>query len=215
LLNCVRNCTGLKSKRMSAGIRVLTVYRRTLFCIFSSSCSPLSYLSPFSLSLHSLLSPFSSFIFHSPVFLFSFPSFPSLSYSSAIFSLLKSAIYWEITPYRPLKVNGRFGGTYYFRLQWTCSPPASPWFLARLILWPYIQRRYVPPKRRFAFNGLRGVISQWIELFITTAVRTSNPTFSRPLPHFFFFSISFFLLPLFPFNSLLFGPPLLSAFLHI
>jgi hypothetical protein len=30
-------------------------------------------------------------------------------------------------------------------------------------------------KRRLTFNGLHGVISQKIELFITTAVRTSNP----------------------------------------
>jgi hypothetical protein len=39
-------------------------------------------------------------------------------------------------------------------------------------------KRYVPPKGRLAFTGLHGVISQKIELFITTAVRTSNPTFS-------------------------------------
>jgi hypothetical protein len=32
------------------------------------------------------------------------------------------------------------------------------------------------PKRRLTFNGLHGVISQKIVLFITTAVRTSNPT---------------------------------------
>jgi hypothetical protein len=29
------------------------------------------------------------------------------------------------------------------------------------------------------FNGLRGFISQKIELFITTAVRTSNPTMNK------------------------------------
>jgi hypothetical protein len=34
----------------------------------------------------------------------------------------------------------------------------------------------VPPKRRLTFNGLSGVISQKIELFITTAVRNSDPT---------------------------------------
>jgi hypothetical protein len=34
----------------------------------------------------------------------------------------------------------------------------------------------VPPKRWMTFNGLHGVISQKIELFITTAVRTSNLT---------------------------------------
>jgi hypothetical protein len=32
----------------------------------------------------------------------------------------------------------------------------------------------VPPKRRFTFNRLHNVVSQKIELFITTAVRTSN-----------------------------------------
>jgi hypothetical protein len=31
------------------------------------------------------------------------------------------------------------------------------------------QRRDYPPKRRLTFNGLHGVISQKIELFITTA----------------------------------------------
>jgi hypothetical protein len=40
----------------------------------------------------------------------------------------------------------------------------------------YKTRRHVPPKRRLTFNGLHGVISQKTELFITTAVRTSNPT---------------------------------------
>jgi hypothetical protein len=34
----------------------------------------------------------------------------------------------------------------------------------------------VLPKRRMTFNELRGVISQKIVLFITTADRTSNPT---------------------------------------
>jgi hypothetical protein len=33
-----------------------------------------------------------------------------------------------------------------------------------------------PPKRRFTFNELHGIISQKIELLITTAVRTSNLT---------------------------------------
>jgi hypothetical protein len=34
----------------------------------------------------------------------------------------------------------------------------------------------VPPKRRLTFNGLQGVISQKTVFFITTGVRTSNPT---------------------------------------
>jgi hypothetical protein len=46
-------------------------------------------------------------------------------------------------------------GTYFFRpLRW---------------------RRYVPPKRPLTLNGLHGVISQRMVLFITTAVKTSNP----------------------------------------
>jgi hypothetical protein len=40
-------------------------------------------------------------------------------------------------------------------------------------------KRHVLPKRRLAFNGLHGIISQKMELFITTAVRTSNPAFKR------------------------------------
>jgi hypothetical protein len=35
---------------------------------------------------------------------------------------------------------------------------------------------YLPPKRRFIFNGLHGVISHKIELFITSAEIISNPT---------------------------------------
>jgi hypothetical protein len=54
--------------------------------------------------------------------------------------------------------------------------PLSPWFLARLILRPWSWRGYVPPKRRLTFNVLHRVISQEIEIFIATAVRTSNPT---------------------------------------
>jgi hypothetical protein len=51
----------------------------------------------------------------------------------------------------------------------------SLWFLARLILLLWRWRRYFPPKRRLTFNGLHCVKSQKIVLFITTAVRISNP----------------------------------------
>jgi hypothetical protein len=37
-------------------------------------------------------------------------------------------------------------------------------------------KQYVPPKRRLKLNGLHGVISQKMILFITTAVETSIPT---------------------------------------
>jgi hypothetical protein len=44
-------------------------------------------------------------------------------------------------------------------------PPASCWFVSRLILRPRRWRRHVPPKCPLIFNGLRAVISQKIELF--------------------------------------------------
>jgi hypothetical protein len=52
----------------------------------------------------------------------------------------------------------------------------SRWFLAGLILRPWRWRQYVPLKHWLTFNGLHGVISQKIVLFITTAMITSNPT---------------------------------------
>jgi hypothetical protein len=50
----------------------------------------------------------------------------------------------------------------------------SHWFLLSLFFRPWRWRRYVPPKCRLTPNGLHGVISQKMGLFITTAVRTSN-----------------------------------------
>jgi hypothetical protein len=44
-----------------------------------------------------------------------------------------------------------------------------------------------PPKRRLTFNGLHDVISQKIVIFITTAVRTSNPAYCTLFSTFFFF----------------------------
>jgi hypothetical protein len=49
-------------------------------------------------------------------------------------------------------------------------------FLLRLIFDPE-NGRDVSMKRRLIFNGLYGVMSQNIELFITTAVRSSNPNY--------------------------------------
>jgi hypothetical protein len=49
------------------------------------------------------------------------------------------------------------------------------WF-AELILRPWRWRQYVPPKRRVQLNGPHCGISQKMILFITTDVKTSNPT---------------------------------------
>jgi hypothetical protein len=67
--------------------------------------------------------------------------------------------------------------------------------------------RYVPPKRRLTFNGLHGVITQEIELFITTGVRTSNPT-----PWFLFRPVLSSLLPELMFLRKVDGP---SIAVHI
>jgi hypothetical protein len=53
-------------------------------------------------------------------------------------------------------------------------------FLLNLFLRPWRWRRYVPPKRRLKLNGLHGVIFQKMILFLTTAVKTSNPTYEAP-----------------------------------
>jgi hypothetical protein len=49
-------------------------------------------------------------------------------------------------------------------------------FLLKLFLRPWRKRRYVPLKRRFQLKRLHGVTSQKMILFITAAVKTSNPT---------------------------------------
>jgi hypothetical protein len=65
-----------------------------------------------------------------------------------------------------------------FFFKYSCLLPASCWLLACLILWLWRWKRHVPPKRLLNFDGLHGVISRMIERFLTTAVRTSNPTLS-------------------------------------
>jgi hypothetical protein len=52
----------------------------------------------------------------------------------------------------------------------------ASWLLMNLFLRPWRWRLCVPPKRRFKLDRLHGVISQKMILFITTAVKTSNPT---------------------------------------
>jgi hypothetical protein len=98
-------------------------------------------------------------------------------------TILKSSIFWDIMPCSPLKVNRSFGGTWRLHLRGRIINQArnqrktgsKQTFLAWLIFRPRRWRRHFPPERALTFNGLCGVISQKIEMFITTAVRTSNP----------------------------------------
>jgi hypothetical protein len=75
-----------------------------------------------------------------------------------VVKVLKSSVFWDIMPCSPLKA--------------TCFH----WFLAWLIFWPWRWKQHVPSKRWLIFNGLHDVMSQKVELFVTT-MRTSNPTF--------------------------------------
>jgi hypothetical protein len=66
--------------------------------------------------------------------------------------------------------------TSYTSFKWDITPCSHAGSFARHMFRPWRWRRYVPPKHRLTLNGLHGVISQKMLLFITTAVRTSNPT---------------------------------------
>jgi hypothetical protein len=51
------------------------------------------------------------------------------------------------------------------------EPPAF------MLVWPWRWRQHVPPKHLSTFNTLHSIISQSTKLFITPALRASNPTF--------------------------------------
>jgi hypothetical protein len=94
---------------------------------------------------------------------------------------MKSIIFWDMTP---LSCIRRFGGTYRLHLQGRrirsarnqqASRWLACWFLPELILTPWKWRRCVPPKRRLTLNGLRGIISQKIILYKTTASYSRSP----------------------------------------
>jgi hypothetical protein len=77
-------------------------------------------------------------------------------------------MFWDITPCSALKVNGRFGETYHlhrFHVRFSLGLFFHPEDGGDMFL-----------RNVGYFNGIHGVISQKIVLFITTAVRTSNQT---------------------------------------
>jgi hypothetical protein len=97
---------------------------------------------------------------------------------------LKSIIFWDMTPCSLFSCNRHSGGTYRFHLQgqrnnFSKNQQANRWqaCLLKLFLRPWRWMRYVPPKRRLQLNRLHGIISHKTILFITTAVRTSNPIY--------------------------------------
>jgi hypothetical protein len=83
---------------------------------------------------------------------------------------LKSSIYWDIKPCSPFKVNQET------RMKRVASSlHASCCLLAWLILLQWKWRQHVLPKRLWTFDRLHGLMSQKLEPFITTAVKTSHP----------------------------------------
>jgi hypothetical protein len=96
----------------------------------------------------------------------------------------KSSVLRAITSCSPLNLSWRFGVTCRLHVHswrvslaelWLYFLPESPWFLTWIFLQPWT-RRHVPLKCQLTFNGLHSVISQEHRLFISTGVRTSNPT---------------------------------------
>jgi hypothetical protein len=104
------------------------------------------------------------------------------------------------SPSSPLKANRRFEGTYHLHHQgrrisqtrkqrkavrkFLFQPEDGGTFLqarnryeagTRLIFRACRWRRHVPPKRQLTSNGIHDVISQKIELFVATNLRTSDP----------------------------------------
>jgi hypothetical protein len=73
---------------------------------------------------------------------------------------LTSSVWWDITPCSLIKVNQCFGGIFRLHLR------------GRRCM------RHVSPKCRLTCIGLNGVISQKVQLYIATAVRTSNPAYN-------------------------------------
>jgi hypothetical protein len=83
---------------------------------------------------------------------------------------MKSSVFWDITSCSPLKVHRRFGGI--------CRLPLHSSRVSKERNQHVAGSKHVAWQRRLTFNVLYGVISQKIELFIVTAVRTYNPTYS-------------------------------------
>jgi hypothetical protein len=86
--------------------------------------------------------------------------------------ILKSSVFWDITLCCPLKANRRFGVICLLCQTDLWLPHALTLTFSWLILRSWIWRRYVPSKRRLTFNRLHYVISQKVELFVITSVRT-------------------------------------------
>jgi hypothetical protein len=78
----------------------------------------------------------------------------------------KNIIFWDIMLY------SLFSPKY----QLTFSGLRSIISQKTVVLFTWVWRRHVRPKHLFTFNWLYGVVNEKIVLFVSTAVRTENPT---------------------------------------
>jgi hypothetical protein len=83
--------------------------------------------------------------------------FTSVIYMTSFLSM-KSIIFWDVMSCTLLSCNRRFGGTYRLHLQGR-------------------RNNFSKNQQVKQLNRLHSVTSQKMILFITTAVKTSNPTF--------------------------------------
>jgi hypothetical protein len=74
--------------------------------------------------------------------------------------VMKSYVFWYITPCSPLEVDWNFGGLCRFNLS------AWSWYLAWFTLVSFRWRRYISPNQQLTINVIHGVISQKLELLI-------------------------------------------------
>jgi hypothetical protein len=157
------NCTPLPSipiKKKHAGKKFHSSYRPKVTDHIHSQMDPIYTLTPYVVQV--------SF----NIFLHLYLVLPRCLFQSCFTAKIFISISYDITLCSPLKVNRRFGATRRLHL---CLLPPSRHFISWLFLL-YWRWEHVPPKRRLSFNGLHGVISQKIEIFTTTAVRTSDVT---------------------------------------
>jgi hypothetical protein len=99
---------------------------------------------------------------------------------SSLKSCLKISVFWEATPSNPLIITWHFRLIFLltFRVEEQAKQSSLCYVLhAGFLLCLFFDPESggdVSPKRRSTFNGLHGCISQKIDFFINTVMRTTN-----------------------------------------
>jgi hypothetical protein len=93
--------------------------------------------------------------------------------------VMKSSIFWDITPCSSLKVNLCFGGKFRLHLQGRGISQAGFTLLATYFTLVSCLAYFFDPKSRLAFNGLHDIISQKIELYKSICYFRSNYSYAN------------------------------------